>query len=109
MLTDSRAVKDHDILKLEATLHREFVGYTPGVPSTQPLTLNMTNPSPSPSVFGALVCLPAFYVLQEIFGLFQVRLQGCLTALLSQLVQQLIEAGLLGLAASPRTGESSWG
>lgn len=102
MLTDSSAVKDRDILKLEATFNLEFVGCTPGLPSRQPLTLNMMNPSSSPTVFWALVCLPAFYILQKIFGLFQVTLQGCLTALLPQLVQQLIKEGLLGLAANPK-------
>lgn len=60
----------------------------------------------SPSVFWGLICLPVFHILQKIFGLFQVRRQGFLTTLLPQLVQELIQVGLLGLIASPRTGES---
>ena len=52
----------------------------------------------NPSVFWGLVCLPAFHILQKIFGLFQVKLQCFLMALLSQLVQELVKVGLLGLA-----------
>lgn len=51
---------------------------------------------PSPSVFLNLVCLPVFHFLENILGIFQVKLQCFLMALLPQLVQQLIEVGLLG-------------
>lgn len=57
--------------------------------------------------FQDLVCLPEFHILQKIFGFFQVNLQCFLMALLPQLVQELIKAGLLGLAAASKIGGRS--
>lgn len=106
VLAESRAAKDHeDISKVRCNIFIMSLLSTPWAPKQTASALEYV--CQAIPFFQDLVCLPEFHILQKIFGFFQVNLQCFLMALLPQLVQELIKAGLLGLAAASKIGGRS--